>query len=204
MIVSSRIKTVTPPKPFVVNRRSLSAGGSDQIMRRIQTVYPYVSTRHIFLEWKIMQHSVLRGVVDAFFVAALRLARVCATVQCNVAIFASRLPTRFRESTTTTLSSSMSGNPPPKKRRVGPSDSSSKIYLAVRDPSPATLPSLNASRVDSRDDSAFDPAMISAIIGEQLSSEALNNLKDVSGGNTERGETSLSRHAMSFALLTGN
>lgn len=93
----------------------------------------------------------------------------------------------------------MSSNPPPKKRRVGPSAPSSKTYLAVRDPSPAALPSLSTSR----DGPAFNPAMITAIIGEQLSSEALNRLKDVSGGNTERGEASRLRRAMGFALLTG-
>lgn len=33
----------------------------------------------------------------------------------------------------------------------------------------------------------FDPALVSAIVGEDIPTSVLKRLKDVSGGNTERG-----------------
>jgi hypothetical protein len=90
----------------------------------------------------------------------------------------------------------MAENPPTKKRRVQDAEfsaSSSINHLAPRNQSPVTFDGdSDGARVSSDGDDpqsgdGFDPVMIAAVVGEQLPSDVLQRLKDVSGGNTERG-----------------
>jgi hypothetical protein len=80
----------------------------------------------------------------------------------------------------------MADNHPTKKRRVGDGESgasSSTANLSLHDsPSEAGPGGRGLPSVED-----FDPAMIAAVIGEQLPSDVLKRLKDISGGNTERG-----------------
>jgi len=96
---------------------------------------------------------------------------------------------------------------PHKKRRVSPSGARSPVgphpLLSIRDPSPISSGGFHNNEDDRhdhaatgrnrgpgtppRDDSTFDAGMIAAVVGEELSADVLARLKDVSGGNIERG-----------------
>ena len=97
--------------------------------------------------------------------------------------------------------------PPHKKRRISPSGACSPIsphpVLSIRDPSPISTGIFHNNEDDRHDhagtgrnrgpgtpprgDSTFDSGMITAVVGEELSVDVLARLKDVSGGNMERG-----------------
>jgi hypothetical protein len=81
----------------------------------------------------------------------------------------------------------MADNHPTKKRRVEDGESGASSSTADPPLRDSNLGEASAGGRASHSGDDFDPAMIAAVIGEQLSSDVMKRLKDIAGGNTERG-----------------
>jgi hypothetical protein len=146
-----------------------------------------------------MQSIYLKNTVHVFF-SRVSVYLIYATEIVSERVAVTSPPSDKLNNTSTPIATNttiMAGNPPTKKRRVETSESIANTFLSGRDPSPAAPTSFNtnsssnsSSNNDSRNDTAFDYTTITAIIGEELSRDILRRLRDVSGGNMERGEKS--------------